>query len=607
MYVEPLHKESEPQVGFRGPTCVSDTGSGDTSDISFSSKLVNNMHQGRGGFFSGQGGNGRGFPARNNRNTQPNRAFDNGRQNGNEHQSDDDTLAFSSHPYVAPHRRNFNLNVKIPSNHGSDLDPEIRPSSSVSNQTFASQIPYQRSNVGSNADTGRSFPSGEFVYGQHPLTDPFVDTQHSSLPPNYFGGKTAMMAPSFSNNNRAQPASMHAPTSGQPFVINNTNAPMASSHNDAQSPFGNHGAQPHQGSNGFRTPPNNANAFGPNGIPSTNSSGNDSGLANAKAIRLANMIRAGAADDPTDIDYGNPGRSRRLPPEPVNLVEEQLPKRGKIGNSNNVMKMPMLDNTKGSAAAFIGTEAVPLPAWFYELSQGYLPTVEEVFAALPVVSACVIVVPTTAGVIKITNIPYAISSSEVVAFLGRNVGIVSQPEGSPYHAVHIVMDRFTGKTMDAYVELKNAKEVAYVVGQFEKRTQNGRQAKLGDRAVKVEAATQAELQATIFPNAKNVVWEGGVPKIDNVIPYYYENRPSSGFAGFLQAEEMTALTKYAETPSRVSILSTFDMLDPADLHSLHSRSAASSASTRISSPSCTSTRGSRLSTSLSVSVMLSTR
>lgn len=105
------------------------------------------------------------------------------------------------------------------------------------------------------------------------------------------------------------------------------------------------------------------------------------------------------------------------------------------------------------------------------------------------------------------NIPYATSRAEIVAFLGKNSRILMQPASSTtFYAVHILMDKPTAKTMDAFVEVKDMGEAMLVMRQFDRRTRTGGHIKLGDRDVTLVAVTQAEFMATLFPRAKNVEW-----------------------------------------------------------------------------------------------------
>lgn len=416
--------------------------------------------------------------------------------------------------------------------------PNVRPESSISNATFASQpsmtpmpqmpsmppmpVASNRGPYGNTSLGGFTLPRGNYRFGPGQLNerfaslDPFVDAPR---PPTYRNG----------NNNAAY-------STGRGFGY-----PTASKHPLAQA----------------------MNAVDMVTIPSIQNSPHDSAAANgsgadmSRAARLAALIRSGATDDPADIDYGNPCPSRRLPPEPYNTHPTAPVPRGKVaeGYSNALVSYNDAEsNTKGNAAAFLGVNDIALPPWFPQADHCYTPSVEEVFEVLPMIEGCCVAKPTTAGVIKITNIPYASSRAEIVAFLGRNAQILSQPEGSPYHAVHIMMDRHTAKTNDVFVEVKTPKEAVFIVSQFDKRLKAGRSAKIGDREVTVTVVSQAEFMAELFPRAKNVEWYGPVPKVSDKREYYYPGVPSSGFQGFLQDEELRFMAKHAENPQRVCVL-----------------------------------------------------
>ncbi len=75
----------------------------------------------------------------------------------------------------------------------------------------------------------------------------------------------------------------------------------------------------------------------------------------------------------------------------------------------------------------------------------------------------------------------------------------------------------------------------------------GHQLRLGDRAVDVMLSSQDELLKQLFPRAKNVVWEGGVPVIEE------SHEPfNTGFKSFVTGEEMVMIVRHAEQPHRVS-------------------------------------------------------
>ncbi|KAK5115435.1 hypothetical protein LTR85_009895 [Meristemomyces frigidus] len=216
-------------------------------------------------------------------------------------------------------------------------------------------------------------------------------------------------------------------------------------------------------------------------------------------------------------------------------------------------------NTKGNAAAFIAVDIVAPPDWFARLPLGFRPTLEMFFEVLPVIEPCRFAVASTAGVVRINNIPYNTPRSEICAFVGRNAQIIGQPEGSPYHAVHIIMERHTGKTMDAFVEFSRTSEATWVVNQFQKRMVQGRHPRVGDRQVDVVLSSQEELMGELFPRAKNVRWEGATPRVLENTDMYYPGVESAGFTGFLQNEEIVMAVKHAEMPHRSPFAQRFTL------------------------------------------------
>jgi hypothetical protein len=126
------------------------------------------------------------------------------------------------------------------------------------------------------------------------------------------------------------------------------------------------------------------------------------------------------------------------------------------------------------------------------------------------------------------------------------------PGGSPYFAVHIIMDRNSGKTMDAYLEVATPREALSIVTQVQRRTQNGRTLKIGDRHVDIEVSSQEDLMKELFPCAKNVEWVNNTPRVIDEDTEYYADVKALGFDGFVGSEEMVMLVKFADNPGRVS-------------------------------------------------------
>lgn len=98
--------------------------------------------------------------------------------------------------------------------------------------------------------------------------------------------------------------------------------------------------------------------------PSTNNGrGFDPNM--TKAQNLARFIMTGATDDPRDPDYGNPGRSNKLPKEESSVPKAQLPI-GKIAKGYEKVVAPAKDapsHTNGNAAVYLGKDKVESPGW----------------------------------------------------------------------------------------------------------------------------------------------------------------------------------------------------------------------------------------------------
>ena len=114
-------------------------------------------------------------------------------------------------------------------------------------------------------------------------------------------------------------------------------------------------------------------------------------------------------------------------------------------------------------------------------------------------------------------------------------------------AIHVIMERSTSKTMDCYVEFMNQADADAAVDRINRVNETGRPPRLGSRHVDIESSSQDALLKDLFPRAKQVVWNNGVPQLTpNVDPY------STGFQGFFTHEEIFLLIRHAEQPQRVS-------------------------------------------------------
>ncbi|KFA75376.1 hypothetical protein S40288_02022 [Stachybotrys chartarum IBT 40288] len=146
------------------------------------------------------------------------------------------------------------------------------------------------------------------------------------------------------------------------------------------------------------------------------------------------------------------------------------------------------------------------------------------------------------GVVKLKNIPFSTKRSEVIAFLGRNSKILNDSE----EPVHIIMERVTSKTMDAYVEFTTLEDAMRAVERHQNNQRDGRLSRLGDRPVEVELSSQASLMKDLFPLATGLIWDGASPEFK---PHNWDE-PWENFKGFVSEEEMTMLVKHVEVPHR---------------------------------------------------------
>ncbi|KAI0201851.1 hypothetical protein F4808DRAFT_469166 [Astrocystis sublimbata] len=146
------------------------------------------------------------------------------------------------------------------------------------------------------------------------------------------------------------------------------------------------------------------------------------------------------------------------------------------------------------------------------------------------------------GVVVIRNIPYETTRGEVIALLGK----ASKLPNDRFEPVHIIMDRVTSKTQDAYCELLSLNNAIETVERFKRGAKNGRIGRLGNRIVEVELSSQTNLMRALFPiTVYGVEWIGSNPKIITGRQFGWEN-----FKSFFTEEEMVMLSKHIENSSR---------------------------------------------------------
>jgi hypothetical protein len=196
-------------------------------------------------------------------------------------------------------------------------------------------------------------------------------------------------------------------------------------------------------------------------------------------------------------------------------------------------------------------EKMTTPSWFDKvMQQSHIPTISEALSSIPFMGLCRLAEPNPdTSVLRIANIPYAVTRQEVIAFIGKQAQINRMPAGSSYYAVHIIMERESGKTMDCFVELSTPKEAAWVAGTLQKRTKSGQPPKMDNRVVQPTVSSQEDLMNALFPRARHVAWNGNHPIIDFTPRKYFRGITAAGFQGFLHSEEFTGMLKVAEQDS----------------------------------------------------------
>lgn len=110
------------------------------------------------------------------------------------------------------------------------------------------------------------------------------------------------------------------------------------------------------------------------------------------------------------------------------------------------------------------------------------------------------------------------------------------------------MERVSSKTNDAYVEFADIEEASKAVERHRSSGEKGRIGRIGERAIEMEMSSQAALMSDLFPNAKDVIWQGNEPQV--LRPK--DDQKYGCFQGFVAEEEMTMLLRHVEVPSRVS-------------------------------------------------------
>ena len=147
------------------------------------------------------------------------------------------------------------------------------------------------------------------------------------------------------------------------------------------------------------------------------------------------------------------------------------------------------------------------------------------------------------------QIPYDLTKGHVEFFLPNHAKLIT-PNLGP--AIHIIMDRPSGKTMDCFVEFLSVHDARNCVNTINlSGKKGGLMDRINDRLVDVRLSSQDELLGVLFPKAKNVTWVNGVPVVRTP-----QDEWSTGFKTFVTAEELGLMIRHAEQPHRVSSYSS---------------------------------------------------
>lgn len=143
-----------------------------------------------------------------------------------------------------------------------------------------------------------------------------------------------------------------------------------------------------------------------------------------------------------------------------------------------------------------------------------------------------------------SQIPERTRRSEILAIMGRNAKVLNDNQ----EPVHVIIQRVSGATLEAYVEFTDEKAAEDAIERFEQAKRDGRAPRLGDYPFQYALSSQGALLKALFPQARGVEWINAVP---HIIPAHQVAFPWEAFKGFISAEEMHMLAKNAEV-SRIA-------------------------------------------------------
>lgn len=112
------------------------------------------------------------------------------------------------------------------------------------------------------------------------------------------------------------------------------------------------------------------------------------------------------------------------------------------------------------------------------------------------------------------------------------------------------MERFTGKTMDCFVEFPTHEQAQETVSWL-MMDHEGKLPRIGRLEIQVEKSSQDELLKQLFPRSKCTRWEHGMPVVTE-----RNDEWSTGFTEFITEEELFLMVRHAKSPGLVGVSST---------------------------------------------------
>lgn len=125
--------------------------------------------------------------------------------------------------------------------------------------------------------------------------------------------------------------------------------------------------------------------------------------------------------------------------------------------------------------------------------------------------------------------------------------------GTQKYPIHILMERASGKCLDAWLELPDQITADQVMKRYNSLVDSGKVPRINNRVINLYPSTQGEVMAAIFPRAKDIFWDPvtGIPiKVRRIEDA--EEKYSASFRGFLTKEELFMTTQHAIVPDRAA-------------------------------------------------------